>query len=53
MYASVPENGGEFFKGVCTLSNATVHLHDPPPPQCAWIMDMNFGQAFENLSARH
>ena len=32
MYASVPENGGGFFEGVCTLSNATADLRDPPPP---------------------
>ena len=32
MYACIPENGGGLFEGVCPLSSATAHLHDPPPP---------------------
>ena len=31
MYACIPENGGGFFEGVCTPSNATAHFCDPPP----------------------
>ena len=32
MYDCVPENGGGFFEGVCTPSNATAHSCDPPLP---------------------
>ena len=32
MYACIPENGGGFFKGVCTPSNATANSCDPPLP---------------------
>jgi hypothetical protein len=32
MYAYISENGGGFFEGVCTPSNATAYLHDPPLP---------------------
>jgi hypothetical protein len=32
MYACVPETGRGFFEGVCTPSNATAYLHDPPLP---------------------
>ena len=32
MYTCVPENGGGFFEGVRSPSNATAHLHDPPLP---------------------
>jgi hypothetical protein len=31
MYACIPEDGGGFFEGVCTPSDATAHLCDPPP----------------------
>jgi hypothetical protein len=32
MYACIPENGGGFFEGVCTPSNATANFCDPPLP---------------------
>jgi hypothetical protein len=53
MYACVPETGRGFFEGVCALATLALESSGPPPPLCAWIMDMNFGQAFEKLSARH
>jgi hypothetical protein len=31
MYACNPEIDGGFFEGVCTPSNATADLRDPPP----------------------
>jgi hypothetical protein len=30
MYACITESDDVFFEGVCTLSNATAHLRDPP-----------------------
>jgi hypothetical protein len=30
MYAYILEAGRGFFEGVCTPSNATAHLRDPP-----------------------
>jgi len=33
MYACIPENGGGFFEGACTPSNATANFCDPPPPR--------------------
>jgi hypothetical protein len=35
MYACTSEIGSGFFAGVCTPSNATAHLHDPPPSRFA------------------
>ena len=32
MYACAPETGRGFFEGVRSPSDATAHLHDPPPP---------------------
>jgi hypothetical protein len=31
MYACILETGCGYFEGVCAPSNATAHLHDPPP----------------------
>jgi hypothetical protein len=33
MYACISEIDGGFFEGVCTLSDATAHSYDPPPPR--------------------
>ena len=33
MYACIPQIGGGFFEGVCTLSNAPANFSDPPPPR--------------------
>jgi hypothetical protein len=30
MYAYIPEIGGGFFEGACTLSSATAIFRDPP-----------------------
>jgi hypothetical protein len=35
MYAYIREAWRGFFEGVCTPSNATAHLDDPPPPRNA------------------
>ena len=35
MYAYTREAWRGFFEGVCTPSNATAHLDDPPPPHNA------------------
>ena len=35
MYAYIREAGRGFFEEVCTPSNATAHLDDPPPPRNA------------------
>jgi hypothetical protein len=35
MYACIPENGGGFFEGACTPSNATAIFRDPPLPRNA------------------
>ena len=35
MYAYLYEIRGGFFEGVCTLSNATANIYDPPPPLSA------------------
>jgi len=32
MYACIDGIGAGFFERVCPPSNATAHLHDPPPP---------------------
>jgi hypothetical protein len=32
MYAYIREAGRGCFEGASTPSNATAHLHDPPPP---------------------
>jgi hypothetical protein len=32
MYACILETGRGFFGGVCTPSNTTAYLRDPPPP---------------------
>jgi hypothetical protein len=32
MYACILEIGRGFFEGVCTPSDATAQLRDPPPP---------------------
>ena len=45
MYACMPEIGRGFFEGVCAPSNATAHLHDPPPYNSriegwGWVAEM-------------
>jgi hypothetical protein len=32
MYACIPEIGRGFLEGVCTPSNTTAYLREPPPP---------------------
>jgi hypothetical protein len=35
MYACIRGTGRGYLEGVCTPSNATAHIRDPPPPRNA------------------
>ena len=45
MYACIHKVGRGFFEGVCSPSNATTHLHDPPPTDSRIAMCQHLGSS--------